>query len=122
MFEGACRILSEAASAAGGLPPLVVMPDGGGARSFSNRAESERTRLGALLPVGCDPGSGHSVSAPSVTAVILETGEQLDPAVFTAALYYLRVRYHSSLTVWDVVNDPLLRGSAMAHSQGSASP
>jgi hypothetical protein len=114
MFEGACRILSEAAAAAGGLPPLIVMPDGGGARSFSDRAESERTRLGALLPAGCDPGPNHPVAAPGMTTVILETGEQLDPAFFAAALYYLRARHQSSLTVWDVVNDPLLRESAMA--------
>jgi hypothetical protein len=114
MFEGACRILSETAFAAGVRPPLVVMPDGGGARPFSNRAESERTRLGALLPAGFDPGPAHSVSVPSLTTMIVETGEQLDAAVFAAALYYLKVRYQSSLSVWDVVNDPLLRGSAIA--------
>lgn len=114
MFEGACRILSEAASAAGVPPPLVVMPDGGGARLFSRRQDSERVRLRTLLPAGFDPGSGQFVSAPTLTTVLLETGEQLDPAVFRAALYYLRARHQSSLSVWDVVNDPLLRESAMA--------
>ena len=122
MFERACRILSEAASTAGTPPPLVVMPDGGGARPFSRRQDSERARLGALLPAGFDPGPGQFVSASGLTTVILETGEQLEPAVFHAALHYLGVRYQSLLTVWDVVKDPLLREYAMAaQPKGGAS-
>lgn len=121
MFEGACRILSEAAADAGVPPPLVVMPDGGGARLFSRRQDSETVRLRTLLPAGFDFGSGQSVSAPTLTTVLLETGEQLDSAVFRAALYYLKARHHSSLTVWDIVNDPLLRESAMAAQPEGAS-
>jgi hypothetical protein len=121
MFEGTCRILSDVASSTGIPPPLVVMPDGGGARPFSTGQDSERTRLTELLPAGFDPGVGRFVSDPSLTTVILETGEQINPAVFHAALYYLRARHQSSLTVWDVVNDPLLQESAIAaHPEGAS--
>jgi hypothetical protein len=121
MFERACRVLSQAASVAGVSPPLVVIPDGGGARPFSKQQDSERVRLRTLLPAGFDPGPSQFVSAPTLTTVFLETGEQLDPVVFRAALYYLRARHQSSLTAWDVVNDPLLRESAKAAQSESAS-
>ena len=112
-FEYACRDLSEASSGAGVSSPLVVMPDGGGARPFSDRFESERTSLGALLLAGFDPGPPQVVSVPSLTTVVLESGERVDPAVFHAALHFLKVRHQSSLAVWDVINDPLLRESAV---------
>ena len=81
-------------------------------------SQSGKTRRGLdfvrILPAGFDPGPVQFVSAPALTTVLLEAGEQLNPAVFRAAIYYLRARHQSSLTVWDVVNDPLLRESAMA--------
>jgi hypothetical protein len=120
-FEQVCRILSETASAAGVSPPLVVMPDGGGARLFATGQDSERVRLRVLLPAGFDPGPCLAAPSPSLSTVILETGEQLHPAVFRAALCYLRARHQSSLTVWDILNDPLLRESAMAAQPEDAS-
>ncbi len=114
MFEAVCRILGKTALDAGLPPPFVVMPDGVGGRLFAKRQESERTCLCGLLPMGFDPGPVKIVSAPSLTTVILETGERIEPAIFTAAVDYLKVRHQSSITVWDVIKDPLLRESAMA--------
>ncbi|MDA2929343.1 hypothetical protein MYX84_05250 [Acidobacteria bacterium AH-259-O06] len=64
----------------------------------------ERDTLG-----GIDSLPRQVLSAPSLTTVVLENGEQIDPVVLHAALDYLKIRQQSFLTVWDVINDPLLR-------------
>ncbi len=113
-FGQACEQLLSAIEIGGYLPPLVITPDGGGARAFANRGfGAERDRIAEFLPQGFDIGPLFHPSSPSLTGVILENGKMIRPKLFLAATRYLQVRHRSRLSVFDVIADTLLSRLAL---------
>jgi hypothetical protein len=128
-FEEAGRGLWNAALRNRVPPPLIVMPDGAGGRTDSRPLQTRDPRTGESRPAVRDcerdrmsqflPSEFVQVplkAAPSVqlTSVVLETGRRVPAKTFDAALTYLESQHGTSLTVWDVLNDPLLSEVAVS--------
>jgi hypothetical protein len=107
-FEGVARNLWKAALRNRVPPPLIVIPDGGGGRPFADKQDCERDRLSRLLPSEFVQVPLKPMPSVQLTSVVLETGRRVPAETFDAALSYLESQHGTALTVWDVLNDPLL--------------
>ena len=107
-FEEVARDLWNAALRNRVPPPLIVIPDGGGGRPFAAKRDCERDCMSQFLPSEFVQVPLKAMPSVQLTSVVLETGRRVPAQTFDAALRYLERQHGTALTVWDVLNDPLL--------------